>query len=518
MAIQKDSNRRFIEYTDFRGGESGTIASRLAPANSFTGLNVMPFRDGSIGPRSGLFAVTPTGQANGVISCLGITSGAGSSEFWYVQGTNVYRFAASGARSAAYTGSTIAAHTLACDWVPINGNTQAYLLVPGDRAYLLDHTTGVKTVLTGSPTGRAICLHGTRLFIGGPTSQPNRLYYSADADVNSWVDHIDLPGDPAVGIRGLYNMRDVLIIVRASGEIWALTGTVGTNEVLRRVTSPESAGGIFQPWRGDVDYNNELWMVGMHSTAPERFTGGRFDAVEYLGAENVSVDTPPGAWSSSMLQTDVIPPEYATVGLSQKSLGFFGNNRALLRRDGMWSKHAFGQQVVGMAYDASFGEPILTDGGAAGAVPNFWVWNTVDDRPPMKSSGLKARDSIGDGSDTAQAASFVLPEWWDKDGRRVTIHGVGISYRKWLTGVAATNHFDVHVRSLYRYNAGSANAVDQSFDEASASGTVLGQREHQWFGFEPLPGEGFQLVFDNLRGVSIERIVVEVVYSEGTAI
>lgn len=495
-----------IEYSDFRGGESGTLASRLAGPNTFTGSNVVPFRDGSIGPRNGLFDVTPTGQSNGVISCIGVTSGAGGSEFWYVQGTAVYQFAAGGARSAAYTGA-VAAHTLACDMVPINGNTQAYLMVPGDKTYLVDHTARTVVALTGSQQGRAIALHGTRLFVGGPTSQPNRLYYSADANVNSWVDHIDLPGDPAVGIRGLYNQRDYLVIVRASGEIWILTGTVGTNEVLRRVSTPESGGGVFQPWRGEVDYNNEFWAVGLHSTAPEKFNGGRFDALEYLGAENVSTDTPPGAWSTSLLQTDTKTPEYATVGLSQKSLGFFGNNRGLFRRDGMWSKHVFGQTIVGLAHDASFGEPILTDGGAVGAVPKFWVWNTVDDRPPMKGSGLKNRDSIGDGSDTAPVCTFTLPEWWDRRGRRGMLRHINVDFRKWATGVAATNHMDVQVRALDRYERGGTLSAVQSFDEASASGTTDGVRENHQFGFgDQGLGGGFQIIIDNLRGISIEKI------------
>lgn len=512
--------KQIVAWNDFRGGESGTLHGINPPANSFTGRNVVVYRDGSIGPRAGLKEVTPTGQSNGQIHAMGFT-GITNNEWWYAQGTSVYQFGS--ARSAAYTGTFSFSPTQAS---AVFDNR--YIMVNGAGLYRLDHANKTVTNLTatGAPTvitnARCVAVFGSRVFIGGLTSNQNRIRYSADADDTSWAittatgsagqfdvgEVRSLPGDE---IRGLYPFREFLLIVKASGELWVLTtnGDPSTTGTLRRVSTKESGGGIFTQGRGAMTYGNEFWAVGMDSTAPQTYTGGRYrQPAPWLGSEVTGEFTEIGAWSSSMSQTDNLAPQYATVGLSMDTIAMVGNNRGLIRRNGTWTKHEFGVTIIGFAADCTVGGVILTDGGAVGAVPRFFWWNTADDRPPSKNIGIKGRDSIGDGSDTAPACDFTLPMWRDQQGRRVMVRSVTVHFRKYDTGVSATNHFDLTVRAEHGLdNSADVASATQSFDESQASGSVTGTRSAVRFGFgDQGYAEAFQLEFTNLRGVSINRV------------
>lgn len=516
------TERQIVTYDDFRGGEAGTLhGTRAAPPRSFTGKNVLVYRDGTIGPRNGLYDATPTGQSNGKISAFGYTGGSNGTELWYVQGTSVYQFSPEGARSSAYTGS-VASHTLVCDQAPAGPNKD-YLMVPGDKVYLLDHNARTCTALTGSPQpGRCIAAFGSRLYIGA-TGQNNRVRYSADANPNDWTIDAD-PGHPGsfdVGenpnriVRGLYPLRDSLVIVLDDGQVWVLTANGDPVETgtLRRVAGYESGGAIWQPGRGHVAYGWELWSVGMHSTAPQVFNGGRMRALEFLGTEHTAGAIPPGAWSTSILQTDVLPPEYATMSVDD-TLVFVGNNRGLVRRNDIWTKHEFEQTVVGYAVDGRQGAVALTDGGGASAAPKFWWWHLAAERPPIKGGGR--RGAVGDGSDTAHAAEFTLPEWSDPKGRRVQVRAVIVDFTKFDVGVTdATNNFTVQVISEFGLDGtGDVANTAMSWTEDTDEATSAGLRDSKRFTFASALANSFQIKVSAIRGVRIDRIRVIVDISE----
>jgi hypothetical protein len=500
-----DPGKQIVTWRDFKGGEYGTLHGLDAPPNSFTGRNVVVFRDGSIGPRCGLRDVTPTGQSNGVIHAMGYT-GIPGNETWYAQGTSVYQFGS--ARSSAYTGSFGGTPSKAS---AVFDNR--YVLVDGVGAYKLDHVNKTVTSLT-SPAGRAIAAFGSRVFIANQSGLPNRVRYSKDADDTTWTVGAGTgdPGSfdvglsapiPAEEIRGLYPFRDFLLIVKANGELWVLTtnGDPTTTGTLRRVSTRQSGGAVFNSYRGAMIYGNEFWSIGLNSTAPHTYTGGRLRSLPHLGSEIGET----GAWATSLPQTDDNPPNFAIVGLSQDSVFAVSANKGLLRRNNAWTKHEYGVTVVGYAADATLGAVILTDGGGASAKPNFYFLNTASERPPIKSGA----ESVGDASDTAPSCDLTLPVWRDGEGRRVMVKHVFVTFRKYATGVSATNHFDLTVRAEYGLdNSGDAASATQSFDEAASSGSSSGVRAQQRFGFgDQSYAESFQLEFTNLRGVAIDKVV-----------
>jgi len=524
--MAKDSDRQIITFDDFRGGEAGTLHGlEAAPPNSFTGTNVVVFKDGSIGPRSGLYLATPTGQSNGKISILGFT-GVPGGEFWYAQGTNIYQFSPGGARSAAYTG-TIASPTSPPDMSP---GTNRYLMVPGDKTYELNHVAKTCTALTGSPAGRCVAEFGSRVYVGA-TGPGNRIRYSADANPNDWTvgtgtghaGQFDV-GNSNQDVRGMYVLRDSLVIVMADASVWVLTanGDPVDTGTLRQVSTYQNGGAIWQPMRAHVVYGWELWSVGLHTTAPQVFNGGRQRWLDHLGTSNVDgAANETGVWADSLLQTNVLPPEYGVMSIDDTVVMVGGSDsRALTRIDNVWTKHEFEQTIVGYINYGNYGAVVLTDGGDTAAAPKFYTFNTASGVPPIKGGGVKLRDSVGDGSDTPFAAEFTTPVWYDKQGRRAHVRGVIVDFRAFNTGVAANDKFTVTVMGEYGLD-GAADSISapQSWSAAPAGFTTTGVRRSMRFGFgDQAPGYGFQIKLSELVGVTIDRIRVIVDLNEGLAI
>lgn len=516
--------RVYAEFSDFRGGESGTMTGKDAPANSFNGTNVVPYIDGSIGPRAGLYDVTPiSGQANGVISAMGLCNKDLTADFFYIQGNSVYQWQIGGARSTAYAGTLAVTPTENVDMVSINADRQHYIVVPGDKCYKLDHQAKTVTALTGSPSGRCIAMYGVRLVVGSAAALAGRIQYSGsatdDADVNTWgaLNYIVVPGDPQLQIRGLYTMRDYLLIVRRNGEMWRLSGTPGVNDTLRRIIREEPSFAAFQHPRGWVTTDNQFWSIGLTSTAPQVFNGGSQKEISHLGTENIYAGSPSTAWAVDLTENDVIPPQYGAISPSPDSIVFIGQSSGLMRRHGAWSKHAFGQTLVGWTAHHTHGAVLVTDGGAIAAVPHFWWWNTGGDKPPIKGSGIYSRDSVGDASDTAPACSFSTPEWWDKQGRRGLVRSVIISFTEYDTNVAANNNLSVSVTALDKFGAvASSSSAVQSYTAAPSGSTSAGIRRRTEFAFGDQDlGQGFKINISALRGIKIHAILAAVDISEG---
>lgn len=500
-----------VVYDRHDGGEFGRLSPDDAPNDSFTGTNVVPYLNGGIGPRAGLKSVNPTGRANGVIHALGATAAGGGRDVWYQQGTAIRAFPLSGAITT-YAGALASTPTEASDMTRGVSDTVQYLINPGDKCYKLDHTAATVTALAGSPGGRAIALYGDRLMASAGGVTPYRLFYSAPADFTSWpvTNFIDV-GSPleSSGIRGLYPMRDFLVIVMRNFTAWILTGVPGVNETLRRATQYEPAGSIFHPSRGGSGGDGSLWAVGNVSTAPVRFNGARWEPFPHLGSEYGSTGGPAGAWSPSLLQTATLPPEYGVFELGQRDdIGIVGNNRGLIRRHGVWSKHEFGVTVTGHVAGGTVGSVVVTDGGGAGAQPNFWRWNTSDDKPPVKNGGIVGQTSVGDGSDTAPTCSYSYPEWWSDPGYEVQLRHVVVDYTDFNTGVSATNHFSVNAVALGVYESTPQSYTAQTIDHATTGDANVGAPVSKLLSFHGRTGRGFRVDIGDIRGVRIDRVTV----------
>jgi hypothetical protein len=159
-------------------------------------------------------------------------------------------------------------------------------------------------------------------------------------------------------------------------------------------------------------------------------------------------------------------------------------------------------------YVASNGQYVyLCDGGAAGAAPNFYVWDPTLDTPGIEG-GSQSR--AGDDSSTALSGTLTFPEWWSQDAAEVYVRSVIVDFKSYNTGSATNNHFDLTVNALRRYQAGAAQAsTTQSWDQAAASSSASGTLRREIIGYgEQGMGNGAQLAFTNVRGIAIERVTM----------
>lgn len=440
MAGQSDV---FVQFSNFRVGEFGTRDEGEAPDGSFTGLNVVVGIDGSIIPRCGLVDISPTGRSVGKIAAFGVLNPALADDFFYCQGTHVYSWAAGGAVTQ-YTGTFGGSPTHAIDLVEFRNGHLHYAIVPDHGVYEIDHDAKTVTLITATPNGRAIALYGVRLVASDNEPQDNRLYFSGTdddpADVETWEALNFINVGVGVGIRGLYAMRDFLLIVKRDGELWRLSGVPGFNDSLRRISEDEGSRAAFQPGRGIVAIDNQFWTVGLFSTAPEVFTGGALKAIEWLGTENRSeTDIPQGAWADDLSEGDTLPPQYGAADPSPSSLFFVGEDRGLLRRHGAWTRHSFGRTSVGHVAAFQHSAVILTNGGGDALVPSFWWWNTGDEKPPFRGGGIEDKDNLGDTDDSPPQCRFTTPEWSDKQFRRFMVRGVSVLFTEYDTGAVVAD-------------------------------------------------------------------------------
>jgi hypothetical protein len=486
--------RKLVLFDRYDGGEFGSLGAWKAPANSFTASNMLVNRLGELMVRPGLKNISPSGLSTGVVHGFGGV-GVPTADLWFVQGTAVHTFSsdATNLRTAAVALAEIPSE-------PINAKVDtntALLASTSDKIYrLTPAATPLPTLaaLTDSPGANNVAVYGDRIVAGKiDGSFGYRLRFSDAANPNSWpaANFIDI-GD-GWHISGLFSQRQHLLIVKQAG-MYVLTGVPGVNPVLRKVSN---RGGGESPFMSFMHPDNTLWYSdgGSH---PQSFNG------------SVTRDYSHLSLGGSLSSGTTNPPVVGITGFTNPALGvmFFrdSGNTAMLNQNGVWTSHTFGVNTTG--YTAEHGQYVyLCDGGAVGVAPKFYAFNPSSDTPGIEGGD---RMKAGDDSSTALTGTVTFPEWWATDGDEVMVRSVIVDFRTWATGSATTNHFDLAVSALRRYQAGSAQAsTTVSFDEAAASSSATGTLQRRIFGFgEQGIGNGFQLAFTNCRGMAIQRIEV----------
>jgi hypothetical protein len=495
--------RKVVAYDSFKGGEFGNLGAWRAPKDSFTATNMLVYRTGELGVRTGLKERTPTGVATGLVRGFGNTP-VPTKDAWFAIGNNVYTFdILAGNNLLTATGTTAGSATSVFD--SANVATDVYLTAKGKtNSYKLQVNTGAGiaaaiTTLSGSPSGRTITSYGDRLVIGDITgSLENRIRFSDAADYNSWPsDNFVDVGDGWL-ITGLYAQRQHLAITKQNG-YFVLHGVPGVNDVLRKVVSDLGPLGALE---ASLGYNDQLNIWPIAGLSPAMFNGATLQRATHLAGHMTLGGT-----------GDVFPPSngVASVHDTGHCAVFLEktDNKAIALINGVYTYHTFGANISGFT-SKIYGSADLVaicDGGGASSSAKFYVWDTHQDRPGLESG---TNDRAGDASSTALEGSVSFPEWWAQDASDVYVRAVIVDFRKWNTGSSTTNHFDLTVNALRRYQAGAAQAsTTVSFDEAASSSSTSGTLERRIFGFgEQGRGNGFQLAFAACRGIAIQRIEV----------
>jgi hypothetical protein len=187
------------------------------------------------------------------------------------------------------------------DWVAVG--TTLYMSIYGDETYAINTGAGTMSKLTGSSgdaaAGRAICLYGDQLLVGGVSDArfgtvPNRIAFSGDytnddiPDRTEWesLSYFDIGADNSQ-IVALLPIRDYLVAMTEDQQIWVITGVPRVNATARRVYGFHKGSGAvegFQPSHAAVDPSQiRVWFYDHTYRAPTRFNGATIQRTPEFG-------------------------------------------------------------------------------------------------------------------------------------------------------------------------------------------------------------------------------------------
>jgi hypothetical protein len=285
-------------WDQFSGGHWGSVGPRAPKDNQFGGANMMLTRSGGVAPVTASRWLEMSNASNGAVWGMFYAWGV-DGRIYYLQQTaattfTVYRFTPDpsiGTFTQQSCGTIGGVAAYDADFVAV-GST-VYMTVYGDETYDVNSDAATTTKLTGSygdaPAGRAICLYGDRLLIGGVNDNrfgevPNRIVFSGDdtnndpTDRTAWEsgNYFDIGADNAF-ITALLPIRDYLVVMTADQQVWVVTGVPGVNATARRVYGFHKGSGAvdaFQASHCAVDPSQiRIWFFDHTYRAPSRFNG-----------------------------------------------------------------------------------------------------------------------------------------------------------------------------------------------------------------------------------------------------
>lgn len=527
-----------VTFDDWSKGEYGELGSRRAGRQGpgfFHGSNVWPYRDGLLGPRPGVKALTMTSMPNGKPRAVGFYQAGttGRCGWWWANlaDKKVYDYDIQAQTvSASYvtpavTNPAVYEMLSACSL----GDATSYLTTVENPAALgtgglwrVDHNLQALTA-AGASSGTVIRFYRSRLLLGGSLGLPvvnNRVVFSdigsyGTASWETFGPFAYFDGFETQRITGLHDFGDGLLITQANGDILLYTGALGSAAAFLRRVGERAAPGDDR--KGLMVDSRTLLFWGPNDKYPTIFTGAGFERLEHiqpfgsvapLNDLNLGMTRleEPGDWliwkgAAAVADTGLMAVARRRGALTYHTWGVAG----VTDMGGLFPLDELG--TLAAAHPEYGGVVILPTFGADAAVAPFYGFNASLDRPGFTSDTL-ARP--GDGSDTPVAASFNIPEWWDDQGRDVRAEQLIIDFRKWNTGSATANEIGVKIRALDRsVHAAYKESATKTWTEAGASASVSGT-DDRWelqLGDQG-HGGGFEVYVTSLKGAAIRSITV----------
>lgn len=499
---------KIVLWDDFSGGEYGDTPAHMARPNQFTGLNVIVYRDGTIGPRPGIKAYRNTDLPSGVVKGAGF-SGSPGSTWWLATATN--QLWVDDTDNWDQATGTFNATLVHAEGQEVSSG-QTYVIADNDDMYRINHADDGSTLtqVTGfsaatAGVGTAVAKFRERLY----GVEDNTLWYSSALDFTTWgadnFFHIGVGPE----VRFLGWMKDALIIITADSGIWEYRGTPDAKDSLRRLYQGTRHPWVFYPGRAAVLPNDELWFVPVDRDYPAQWLNGFINAMEHLkvfegdyaGSGNDPAEVRvilTDEDDECLILWNVVDPTTS-------------KPRALIKRDDTWTKIEWGvADISTFAATDRQGLILLTDGGAAGAAPDLYTYNTALERPGFVSD---AYAGPGDNTILPLNAYFSLGEWWAPEGAEVTIKNIIIDFVKYDTGAVVQNHMTIGVIPLARQDSDDAGTVVafQAFDQGDVLATAAGVRDRHITGGPAggaVPSSGFQVKIEGIVGCAIKAVRV----------
>lgn len=523
MPQQNKAHDRVV-YEDFSLGDYGVQHARQAKTGSFHGINVVKYRDGTLGPRNGL-VLQPLGGAryvDGALNMLyfGVEHELATPRMIYGQGTYPKWFEVEDMTTqnpGRFTGPAGTPDPFVFGSAPDNGKVAVlerlgfnmFWSPLADNTYMVDALGDEVTTLTG--TNQSFGAHDIVEYLDqvyligigdGASGRGHKVVYSDHADPTTWPDeNIFLAGYAWVLSHGLRMLNG--LIMTTQDERWYLLQGTPEEGSLRNVAS--GRGPQLNSHNGVLVYKDRAYYIASGAPGgayPCTFDGqdndttslahlrGHLDGSESIGALLCEAD-------GDMLFVD-------------------DTANALWFHEGVWTRHEY-EVGVGQwcaAYDDQ--RFYLAVDGTVSTEPIFYRSQFHLDRPPIKDS---LWESPGDGSDTPIDAWVEFPELWQPDGSTMRPMHVTVEFTSYDQNVATVPNLGCEVDVIDRFSQFGAElstqtltptAWNETTSEVAIASTADGVRRRHIFRLEPAHfGAALQVRLVDLIGVKIERVVLD---------
>lgn len=462
-------SRIIARHNDWSKGEAGWLDKNRIEPGYFTGESVMVYRDGSIGPRSGIIPLLPTnwpGAAGTTTYDMGyIDTGNNGDEYLWVRRDNklgrlrVYQQTGNLAKVVTAQAFSIDATSFASvgagDHVDYEKAVTLFC-ISGDKCYKAVWTAAVGawlSAIAGSPPGRCCELFGDFFVVaGGDAAHPNRLQWSKAADYATWpaANFLDLAnaGNAGAGgaplITAMKKVKDQLLVWADTGQMWIITGTLGANETVRefmpgdhtngplqnRAIARDRAGGVWWTRREDIVAEGQSWDSA--SAMPVTYMAGQRGEVP---AQAGYLRQPTFSSNRTSDTLGFTPRNDKSAVLMDRAFG--GEMRALVYRDGCWTRHRLEFDTTTLIFACTPGSrgDVYVQINNAVPLPQLYAWQAEYEEPVSAAFAsntvllpINNVDKFSDGSTNAIDAWFATPEYRDPGFGTVTVEGVEVLY------------------------------------------------------------------------------------------
>lgn len=508
---------KLVTWKDFSGGDWGEIGEFRAPANTFSGNNVVVYTNGMLGPRAGLkenlySGTPPQGDCHGIwlIGQIG-------RPLMISVGDKLY----SSTEDNDNLGTVTLEHTLTSEptqplvvtWYDPNGNV--FLSNIGDRCSAIDMTANTISDLPVRNAGadnagtETLFLCRDRLYAAGDANAVGGnggqyVYVSAAADFTNFAGGETFQVGYFNSIRGMMESQNSLMFScleatnnLGSGVGWySLVGATPQGD-LRRVNTQVAGEGqweIVSAEGGNVYFWTGWSAADQDNTYLVSTNGAKFDDQTYKHLRLGGSD------------------RFGYYNAPDQTLIYVNDaNQAMIRQNGAWTYHTFSVDVSGPVAPTERGDSFLLPHSAAGVDLKVYQLESRVNQP-MSSTGIS---SPGDASTIPVDAYFSLPAF-QSDNKEVRVRRVIVDFKKWDCGLFfETNAFTVNVKTFGQYNlpGGSTDGTvtssatwTESESLADVGGTLdryvarVGQQGK---------ASAFQVSITGMAGVAIESVTVE---------
>lgn len=150
------------------------------------------------------------------------------------------------------------------------------------RAVILNTLTGSDVAQLAGLAGRTVCYHKDRMFVGGSSTNPARLYFSAIGDPDNFTiatDYLDIGGDDGEAIEDLVSVEGLLLVCKVN-RLYLISGSGIESFFVNELPGGSASTGrpaIRTPYGTIVVGATDVWVVQGGGVDPmSRSLGGEF--------------------------------------------------------------------------------------------------------------------------------------------------------------------------------------------------------------------------------------------------